>query len=500
MNLTHSIRAKFQLGFSVFALMPFVAHAQFFNDPGSSGAPITNFTTGGISTTVVTGASPVAIKAMSYMAASYTPAGSPYLPNFKLSFFIYDNGPDNGNYLNSGDWSGRQMVWVSPQESFTSSSNADFAWRRSSDFMPITLLPNRKYLIGAFTEDTPRMVNFRMYTGNFSAGGYTSRPPVRFLDSSHQLLGALPAGRLQLQLFQASTDLAITKSRSTPTVATGGNVTYTITASNAGPDAANATVADAMPASLSGVTWTCVGAGGAACSASGSGNINDAVALPVGSSVTYTVSGTLASSASGTLSNTATVTAQDGLLETNLANNTATDTATISQVSDLAVTLTGTAGPVLPGANVAYTLTATNAGPTPATAASLTSTLAAQLQDLQWTCTATGGATCAPSGSGAVSDSVNLPAGGSVVYSINGKVMAGTVASTLSNTANIAPPSGYSDTNAANNQATFNTVVAAVAPPSEPAAVPTLREWALLLLSAMVAGLAVLGLRLRRAA
>ena len=86
-------------------------------------------------------------------------------------------------------------------------------------------------------------------------------------------------------------------------------MTYTIAATNAGPAAATgATVADTFPAALTGVTWTCVGAGGGTCTAAGSGNINDLVNLPVGGSVTYTVNATVAAAATGTLVNTATVT------------------------------------------------------------------------------------------------------------------------------------------------------------------------------------------------
>src|SRR5260221_11449001 len=46
----------------------------------------------------------------------------------------------------------------------------------------------------------------------------------------------------------------------------------------------SATVADPFPASLT-ATWTCVGAGGGTCTASGSGNINDTINQPVGGSV-----------------------------------------------------------------------------------------------------------------------------------------------------------------------------------------------------------------------
>jgi uncharacterized repeat protein (TIGR01451 family) len=87
-----------------------------------------------------------------------------------------------------------------------------------------------------------------------------------------------------------SADLAITKTDGVTTATAGGSVTYTIVASNAGPsNAPGATVADTFPAVLT-CTWTCAGAGGGTCAASGSGNINDTVNLPAGGSTTYTAS------------------------------------------------------------------------------------------------------------------------------------------------------------------------------------------------------------------
>src|SRR6185295_204399 len=112
-----------------------------------------------------------------------------------------------------------------------------------------------------------------------------------------------------------SADLSITKTDGVKTATPGGSVTYTITASNAGPSSAPAsTVADTFPASLT-CTWTCVGAGGSTCTASGSGNIGDTVNLPAGGSVTYTASCTISAAATGTLSNTATVAAPAGVTD-----------------------------------------------------------------------------------------------------------------------------------------------------------------------------------------
>lgn len=128
---------------------------------------------------------------------------------------------------------------------------------------------------------------------------------------------------------QLSADLSITKTDGVTLAVPGGALTYTVTVSNAGPDPAlSSTVSDTLPASLTG-NWTCVGAGGGTCTASGSGNINDTVNLPVGSSVTYTVSGTISPSATGTLSNTATVSPPGSVTDPNPSNNTATDSNTL---------------------------------------------------------------------------------------------------------------------------------------------------------------------------
>src|SRR6187401_1492499 len=113
-----------------------------------------------------------------------------------------------------------------------------------------------------------------------------------------------------------------------------------ITASNPGPsNAPGSTVADTFPASLT-CSWTCVGAGGGTCTASGSGNINNSVNLPSGGSVTYTASCTIAAGATGSLSNTATVTVPVGVIDPASGNNSATDSDTLAPQADLAITKT----------------------------------------------------------------------------------------------------------------------------------------------------------------
>ena len=53
--------------------------------------------------------------------------------------------------------------------------------------------------------------------------------------------------------------------------------------------------------------------------------------MPAGSVITYIATGTISSSATGTLSDTGTVTAPSGVTDPNLANNSATDTDTLTR-------------------------------------------------------------------------------------------------------------------------------------------------------------------------
>jgi uncharacterized repeat protein (TIGR01451 family) len=101
-------------------------------------------------------------------------------------------------------------------------------------------------------------------------------------------------------------------------------LTYTIVVSNGGPSDANgARVQDTLPPALAAFTWTCTPSGaGASCgTASGSGNIDALVTLPVGTSATFTVSGIVPAGTTGTLVNTASVAPPPGVTDPVPANN-----------------------------------------------------------------------------------------------------------------------------------------------------------------------------------
>ncbi|MCH8148014.1 MAG: NF038122 family metalloprotease [Planctomycetes bacterium] len=101
---------------------------------------------------------------------------------------------------------------------------------------------------------------------------------------------------------------------------TGFAVTYTVVVANDGPDAVSgATVANQVPGPIGDITWTCVASGGATCSSVGTGQINDIVNLPVGSSITYTVNAIVVGA-----DNVASVAPPAGVNDPDLNNNTNT--------------------------------------------------------------------------------------------------------------------------------------------------------------------------------
>jgi uncharacterized repeat protein (TIGR01451 family)/fimbrial isopeptide formation D2 family protein len=159
-------------------------------------------------------------------------------------------------------------------------------------------------------------------------------------------------------------DLSIAKTDNTNTVIPGTSLSYTITLSNAGPsDASGVNVLDSLPASLSAATWTCAANPGSSCgAASGAGNLNETVNLPAGTSLVYTLNASLSSDATGNLSNTASLVAPPGTLDPNPANDSATDTDSITPNADLSINKQHL-GTFTVGVNGQYVLTVRNLGP-----------------------------------------------------------------------------------------------------------------------------------------
>lgn len=230
-------------------------------------------------------------------------------------------------------------------------------------------------------------------------------------------------------------DLRITKT-SMGTVTPGQTVTWTVTATNAGPDAVtNATIGDVLPMGVSSATWSATATGGATgFSASGSGNISNTVSMPVGSSIIYTVVATISPSATGTITNTATISPPADTGDPNTSNNTATDPVTLTPSADMAITKSqASPNPAIPGQQVTWTITVQNNGPSAAAGVTATDTVPASVTNV----TIGGSAAGACSGSSTVLCGFGvLNPGDTRQYTITG-TLAGNATGDLANTASV---------------------------------------------------------------
>lgn len=282
-------------------------------------------------------------------------------------------------------------------------------------------------------------------------------------------------------LVDAPVDLGVTKTDGRASVPAGVAVTYTITVTNPAPiPVAGATVADVFPPELTGVQWTCAASPGSTCVAAGTGNLNDTVTLAANGSVTYTVTGTINPSVTGTLTNMATITTPAGYVETNAANNTATDTTVLTAEANLIVTKSTTTQVVHPEEPVTYTITLRNAGPSDARDVVLTDAIPAGTTVLSLTAPA--GYTCMTTGTVTCTRDVLPPSATADTFTLILRVSAAAVTSgaTITNSATVT--SSTTDPIPGNNTAT--------AVISTAVAIPTVSGMMLLLLAGLLAAIA----------
>src|SRR5207244_4926918 len=105
--------------------------------------------------------------------------------------------------------------------------------------------------------------------------------------------------------------------------------------------------------------------------------------------------------ATGTLSNTATETLPNGVTDPNPANNSATDSDTITYQADLKITVNDGKTAAVAGTKDTYTIVVTNAGISNVAGATIQDNFPATFTGVTFTATQTGGASSFPaSGSG----------------------------------------------------------------------------------------------------
>jgi uncharacterized repeat protein (TIGR01451 family) len=274
----------------------------------------------------------------------------------------------------------------------------------------------------------------------------TDRVPANNTSSVTTRVGVVPS----------VADLGVIKT-GTSAVQAGGAIRYNIDVTNAGPGAADgALFVDNVPASITGVTWTCAAAGGAVCPAAmGSGNaISQTIArLPMNGRLTYTVTGT-AAAGSAMLVNTATITPPVGVTDPTATNNTSSTPTTVTssapRQSDVAVSKVGPAT-IQPGGAVSYTISVVNNGPDPADGTVISDPVPAVITGVATTCAAQNGAVCPstlPAGNNIVATIPTLPPFGVVRFTVTGN---GPMQGTFQNSAVATVPTGTTDPDVTNN-------------------------------------------------
>lgn len=285
-----------------------------------------------------------------------------------------------------------------------------------------------------------------------------------------------------------SADLSITKTTAATSAPSGSTYTYTITVSNAGPNGAtNVVMTDTLPAQLTfqsittpaGFTCTTPAVG-----STGTITCNGAT-LANGASASFTL--TVRSNATnGTVINNASVSA--ATMDSNSGGDSAGAPGVVlgPAVADVSITKVTPSNSAPTGSTITYTITVSNAGPSPATGVVVNDTLPTGLQLVsatpsQGTCNATNPVSC------------NLGAlnvGANATVTIQALVTA--TSGTISNTASVTAAEGDGD--AGDNASTTPPIP--VGPAEGAAAIPTLSEWMLMLLAAMLGIVAVVKMRI----
>jgi uncharacterized repeat protein (TIGR01451 family) len=262
----------------------------------------------------------------------------------------------------------------------------------------------------------------------------------------------------QTTVIVETVDVSVNKVGPQAPVTAGGNASYTITITNGGPDAATEVdLSDVLPAGTTFVSFSHdSGVSPTSCGTPTLG-VNGTVTchfitLASGASSQFTL--VLNSGSAASIVNTATVTTEG--YDTNPENNSSTATTAVTQSADLAITKTGGATATA-GTNVTYTIAASNAGPSDATAVSVTDTLPANLTYVS--VTQTSGPTFNCTGGPTITCTIaTFSAGSSASFDVVAHVASSAPSGGISNIAAVS--SSTFDPNGGNNSSQADTTVA----------------------------------------
>ena len=247
-------------------------------------------------------------------------------------------------------------------------------------------------------------------------------------------------------------DLVLTKTATPATVVAGNQVTYTLTAQNAGPsDAQDAAVTDELP---SGATFVSAAPASADCTAVGQQVTCGLGTLAAGATAPAItiVARVQASTPPGTITNTATVSSVTP--DPDPTNNSSSASTTVAASADVAITKSASPSSFVAGQPASYTLTATNNGPSDAQSVVVTDTLPSGLTFSA--AVPSQGSPCTEAAATVTCNLGALSAGGKATVIINVTVNPST-SGTVTNTATVASPTP--DPDLSNNTDTIVTPV-----------------------------------------
>jgi len=272
-------------------------------------------------------------------------------------------------------------------------------------------------------------------------------------------LGSTPAAADDVN--GPSADLAVTKVDTPDPATAGSDLFYTITVTNAGPDTATSvSLTDTLPAETYFVSLAAPGGWSCSTPAPGfGGTVSCSIASLAPGSAVFTINAAVRPEVLAGSEITNLASASSETADPDPKNQVGVATTTVETSVDLAVTKVDTPDPVGAGANLVYTITVTNTGPS--NAASLTfsdplpagTTFVALPTPGIWICS-----TPAVGASGTITCTVPTLAPGAAVFTITVAVDSGLAAGTvLTNTATISSPTP--DYNPGNESASADTTV-----------------------------------------
>nr|WP_161964271.1 gliding motility-associated C-terminal domain-containing protein [Chitinophaga flava] len=259
--------------------------------------------------------------------------------------------------------------------------------------------------------------------------------------------------------------LAISKN-GPATVVAGETISYTLFVTNPGKaNADGVDITDDLPAGITNVSWTATATGGAAVTAGATGTGNTVAVkgnIPAGvnANISVQVTGIVDPALPiGSLLNEATVTSAEAGKSWNSSVST-----TVSRVANVGIVKSGPADRNA-GQDIQYKLKVTNAGPSIARAAQIFDNVPAEIKNVNWTATVTGGAAILTNPTGATNNvyaTVDIPVGGEVNIVINGTVTGAVpVGATMgiTNTATVNVAGGTTDPDTGNNTSRRSTTL-----------------------------------------